>query len=444
VVLTATDIAGVLFGVGLVNAMACLYFDRTTPGERSLVVSTAFVGFGGLALVGVVLTAPLAYVLARIFFGSTAQHGLFTLALLGLLASLSVDLGLGYLRLGARSWTFVGVSLTRTVLLLSSTIFFVVGMDMGVAGIFCGTLLSGSLVAGALAIAILREVGVGFNRPLLGEMLKVGLPLSPAALGDSVVESSDKYVLNRYLGATVVGPYALGGRLAALLATFISAPFGQIWVVRRLETMRIGEQAPFAQIFTYYVMVMTTAGLGLSLLAPEVVRALAAPEFASAAVVIPLLALAHIMTGVNTNLQIGIYHAKRTDLLLWISLACALASIPLQLVLAPRWGIVGAGAGMALINALRATLTGWAGHRWVGAQAGIEWRRSAATLALAAVCYGVGVGATGQSIGVGSFMVRLSVFGVFLAALVLTPIMSRAERRGLVRLLRHPADLAVP
>jgi O-antigen/teichoic acid export membrane protein len=440
-VVTTTEVLGVLFGVGLVNAMACLYFEREAAEDRRLVVSTAFVGFGALALAGALVAYPLAHALSRIVFGSPAYRGLFVLALLALIVNLATDLGLGYMRMLTRSGTYVRVSLAKLVLLLSSSLLLVVGLGLGAAGILGGSLFTGAVLASGLAASVLRQVGARFNGAVLGEMLKVGLPLSPAALLGGLPDVVDKYVLNRLVGAAAVGQYALGGRMAALLHMFISTPFGQIWVIRRLESMgREADPAPTAGIFTYYVMVVTTAALGLSVLAPEIVSVVASDQYAGATAVLPLLCLTAVMTGLTMHFEIGVYRTKRTPLLLAVSATCAAVSFPAHYLLASHLGIVGTGTAVLLIGVLRTGLTAWAGYRCVGAAAlGFEWRRCAEIVGLAAMCYVIVITVTGTTLGVGAIVARVAAVCAFVAAMVWTPIMTVEERRGLFQLLRRPA-----
>jgi O-antigen/teichoic acid export membrane protein len=444
-VVMTTDLVGIFFGVGLVNAMACLYFDYPTQTERNRIVSTAFLSFGVLVLACGALIYPLALLSNMIVFGDQNHSQLFVLAYFGMIFSLLFDLGLGYIRLRKQSWVYLGVSLAKTLLFLSLNLWFVVALNMSVEGIFYGTLLSSLVLAIALVVAILKQVGMGFSKTALFQMLKIGLPLGPAAFADSLLEATDKYFLNRFFSPALVGQYALGNRIASLLNMFITAPFGQIWVIRRLETMQEpNEDVRYSNVFTYFIIVIASAGLGLALFGPEIIRLIASADYFPAVAVIPLLALSYIFIAVNMHFQIGIYHAKKTKFLMAISVSCLLMNIPMNFLLIPMMGMVGAALTMLATSALRAGLTAWANLTWCRKPIDFEWGRVAAILGSAALVYGIGFAALGTSVSVSGGVVKFGLLALFWISLFTARIMTEKERHSLWEFVRHPYRVSTP
>lgn len=443
-VMITSELIGIFFGVGLVNAMACLYFDVDDERERQQIVSTAFIGFGGLAFVMSALLYPLAAFSNWVLFAPQDHIALFVIAYAALACSLLFDLGLGYLRLEKRSWEFLWVSLAKTILFLGFNILFVVGLKLGVIGIFYGTLLSSFFLAIGLAARILWQVGVVCSLPLLKKMVKIGLPLAPAGLADAAFQSTDKYFLNHIFAAGAVGQYALGGRVASLLHAFLTAPFAQIWVVRRLETLKQpGQREAFAGILTYFLMLLVTAGLTVVLFAPELFRLVASQDYAPAVAVVPLLVLAFIMLAINMHFEIGLYHAKQTKWLMGVSLLCALINVPVSYLLIVQWGILGAGTAVLLIYTLRTAITGWLSCAVCHVPLEFEWRRVGVILAMAGLCAGVAHLLLGVGISWAAAATKIGLLGLFLGSILVTGIMSADERRTLLALFKQSPRVSV-
>jgi len=230
--------------------------------------------------------------------------------------------------------------------------------------------------------------------------------------------------------------------VAGLLHMFISWPFAQIWVIRRLESPSGAEDAAVGRIFTYYVMVVTSAGLALSLFGAEIVGVVASSEYARASLVVPVLCLAAVMGGLGTHLEIPIYRARRTELLMAVSVSCALVSVPAHYGLAFWLGILGTGVAVLLVGTVRVGLLVVVG-RWRGVEPiGVEWRRCADVVGRGVACYAAGAAWLGSSSGVGAALGKIGLMAAFVVGLLLPPLMTREERRPLFRLLREPREMA--
>jgi len=322
------------------------------------------------------------------------------------------------------------------VLFLCLNIYFVVVLERGVSGILLGTLISSFVLAAVLITGVIALTGVSFSRSALREVVGFGLPLLPAVLADTVMDMTDKAFLTRLASASVVGAYSLGGRVAALLHLFISVPFAQIWVVRRFEQIRkSSDHAESAPIFTYFVVVITTAGLATAMLAPEIVRVVSSAEYQAAVVVVPFLVLSFILVAVKMQLQRGLYQAKQTGLIAGNSLISAVVSVPLTYVLVVWFGLIGAAVAALLTSAFRAALMAWFGFRYGRVPPGFEWRRVTGVIALAAVTYVSIIFTVGTTVSVARTAAKIGALALFVAFAVFAGIGPRERKTfsGLIR-----------
>ena len=75
-----------------------------------------------------------------------------------------------------RARLYLGISLTKLVLQLSLNIQFVVVLRRGVAGLLFSTLLTNLVLGGALAVWLLRQTGIHFDRQVVRDLRRFGVP----------------------------------------------------------------------------------------------------------------------------------------------------------------------------------------------------------------------------------------------------------------------------
>ncbi len=122
------------------------------------------------------------------------------------------------------------------------------------------------------------QLGLEFDRPLFREMQRFGLPLVPSGLALWALDFTDRFLLLR-LGRG--RGRALLGRRAGLdrdppLAD--RAPH-RLAGVRLLDHRRREAKRAYGFVLTYVLYITCWMSLALSLLAPWIVRLLAAPAF---------------------------------------------------------------------------------------------------------------------------------------------------------------------
>jgi O-antigen/teichoic acid export membrane protein len=344
-VVLSTEVVAVPLGMGLGHALIRFYVDARDDSERNSVAATAFLSFCALAGLFALLSYSAAYAACMVLFGNAEHRTLFALGFLALIFTALFNMELQYIRAQKNSRLYLALSAAKAALFILFNLYLVVILRLGVIGIVLGTLISSAALSLFILVDILRRTGLRFSTHRLSAMARFGLPTVPAVLLDTALSATDRYFLNLFLSPAAVGKYALAERLAAMLRWFVTSPFGQIWVVRRLETLGnndLKESATFDRIFLGFHAVLVTVALGMVLFAPEIVQVVATAKYGETALVMPLLVLSQILFATQMHFEIGIYHAKRTEYLPVSSAVALAASIALNLMLTPLLGLLGA------------------------------------------------------------------------------------------------------
>jgi O-antigen/teichoic acid export membrane protein len=382
IVVALTAVLVTILRGGISSAFFRFYFDSTEPAHRLRVVRTSFWFTMASATVGLALGLLLAEPIADLL-GLGEQPGLVRAAFVGIWAQMNYEQMTALFRAEERSSAFVVASLTNIAVSVTATVLLVVVFEQGALGVVVGN-FTGTLTVYALLLAYRREqLGLEFDRPLLREMQRFGLPLVPAALALIVINFSDRFFLAHLVGLDEVGVYEIGMRVASAMVLLLTA-FRMAWPAFAYSIEDDDEaKRTYAFVLTYLVYITSWVALALGLLAPWIVEVLSSNSaFDEGARVVAILAFAKAAYAAYIVMAIGVGRAKRTQFNWVITGAAAAVNVGLNLLLVPSFGMFGsAAATAAAFAALFLGMTWYAQHVF---PVPYQWRR-VATAATAAI-----------------------------------------------------------
>jgi O-antigen/teichoic acid export membrane protein len=423
-----STVAGIALRLGITSALFRFYFDSPEPERRRLVLRTSFWFTMTMASAGLVAGVALSPSISELLFGSPDDWELVAASFVNLWVNMNYEQLTSLFRLEERSTAFVSASLANIFLTVAATLVLVVPLDQGPLGVIVGNFVGTLLVYLALVGYRREQLGLQFDRGLLREMNRFGVPLMPTALFLWVTNFSDRFFLVKLADTTEVGLYSVGVRIASAMVLMLTA-FRLAWpaFAYSIEDDREARRT-YAYVLTYLVLVTTWVATGLTLLSPWIVEWLAAPAFASASRVVGPLAFAAVAFGGYIVVAIGLGRARRTQFNWVVTGAAAAVNVTLNLILIPPYGMMG--AAVATISAYATMFVGmsWWGQRVY--RIPYQWRR-VTTAALAGAALAVG----GKLIG-GGIAVALAVALAYPLALAPLGFYLPAERRAIGARLR--------
>jgi len=344
----------VIASAGLINAVCFQWLNlslgRFFPAQESHseeLLSTTLSWF--LALV--MITGVLA--------GAVASLWLWPDPILCLLTALTVLIG------WAQAWFDLNLRLVNTQfspihygLICSSKALLAISagaalfyLGLGVAGVLLG-LAFGLLASSLLAWKNWKGISFGHhNVALLRKLMEYGAPLTVTFMLTIVVGTSDRYFLGWFMDATAVGSYAAAydlpqQSLGMLMSIVHLAAFPL--VVNAIEKKKIEEaQVQLREAALLLLAISLPATVGLVMLADNVALVTLGLEFREAGgQIIPWVALATFIGAfkafyLDYSFQLG----RQMRMHAWIMAITALANIVLNLLLIPRYGLLGAAFG---------------------------------------------------------------------------------------------------
>ena len=423
-----TTVIGIALRMGIHSAFFRFYFDSSEPAARRRVVRTSFWFTMAMATAGLIGGLVLAGPISDVLFGSSDDSELVMAAFVGLWAGMNYEQLTSLFRVEERSVAFVSASLANIFMTIGATLLLVVALDKGPIGVIVGNFI-GTLVVYVVLVGYRREqLGLEFDRGLLREMNRFGVPLVPTALFLWVTNFSDRLFLVRLADTTEVGLYSVGVRIASAMVLLLTA-FRLAWpaFAYSIDDDREARRT-YAFVLTYVVLVTTWVATGLALLSPWIVDWIAAPAFAESSRVVGPLAFAAVAFAGYIVVAIGVGRAKRTQFNWVVTGAAAAVNIALNLLLIPPYGMMG-----AAIATVAAYSTMFVGMIWWSQQiypVPYQWRR-----VVTAAAAGIVLVTAGKLAG-GGLPVALPLALVYPLVLLPLGFYLPAERRAISGRLR--------
>ena len=322
------------------------YYQRAQDdGHLPILLSTVA---GSFAFSGILMSAAWILVLALVPLDAELKSALYLgLPLVLVQAIFEQTLSLHVAALNP--YRYAALVLQRAVLGLAAAGFFVLAFDLAEHGVLAGLILGNLAAASVDFPRWWRQVRLpNIQRKVAHELGRYGMPLI-AGMGLSlVVTTSDRFLIEYFLGSSSVGLYSAGYDLAShtLTALFMGVNLAAYpLAIRALERAGVkAAQAQLRQNGVLFLGVALPATAGLCMISSSLAGLVLGGTFrATAAEIIPWIALAFFLSGFRAfYLDVSFHLAHRTRLQVWPLGAAALANITLNIWWLPDYGIMGA------------------------------------------------------------------------------------------------------
>jgi len=433
-VLVTVTLAAVVLRLGLLSGMFRFVFDFEPDARRSTIqtVFTAILGLSTFGLVvGLALIGPIADVLH-------VEQELVLIGLFGLWVTMNLDVIAGIYRIEQRPVPYVAFSLLNLGLTVAFSLVFVIGLDLGAAGILLGN-FSGSFIVYGLQLVARREtIGFGaFDRDLLMRLLYFSLPLMPAGVALWGLNAADRFQVQRLASAADLGIYSAASKIALGIMVLIGA-FQTAWVPFANSIADDDDaRRTYRLAFSYWSVWTVWALVAISVAAPLYIHLTMPSDWWDASDLVPLLMAGSVCWGAYMIINIGVNRSKRTRLTPVVTATAAAVNIGLNFVLIPAWGVVGAAVSTVVGYALLVLLG------WLNAQAGFpvpyDWARIGRIVVAASALVALSVWVVPDT-GVAGVLGRIVLVAAYpLALLAVGAVSPRDWRRfeGLVDRVRR-------
>jgi O-antigen/teichoic acid export membrane protein len=345
--------------VALVNVTVALeisqgvarYFIDSPEDERPRYASTAL-WFTAATYTTFLMVALLAApFIARALLADSLSASDLRIALVSIWLGGFYYLAQNQLRWQLRPMRFAAASITFTLATITSTAILVLVFDLGIRGVFLGQAL-GNIGGAVVAFWFLRGTyRLEFVKEHWQRMLRFSLPLVPSSIAVFLNSYVDRIAISRLLTIADVGIYGVAFRVASVIGLAVIGIQGALTPLILAHHRDPETPAQLARIFRLFMLVALGGAIGLTVFAAELVSLLAAPEFSDAAVLLPLLVPALLLSTMYIFAP-GPMLAERTGTFAVVNIAAAVVNVVLNVALVPTVGLPGSAIATLVSAAL--------------------------------------------------------------------------------------------
>ena len=335
-----------------------VYEAKTDEDRRTALVTGFRMTLMMSVALAVLFALPAEWIAKKLAGGRDGYAHLYLLVLATYVMQNLRNVCISILRAEYKSTQFLIVYCVEFLLCVGLNLWFVVHLEMGVAGLVWSNLI-GAAVALLLGVTFVPGVLRGvFDRKMLRAMAAFSVPLVPQALAFFLLDSLDRYCINWLMGeaaSDTVGLYGRGATFATILHAVLILPFTTLWpnVFYELAKRDSGPR-DMGKFASYYAAVAGFLAAGLAACGEPLVRLMTDPKYHDCHVVIPVLAFSIVLFGANEFPRVGFLVKGKTKMLPVLVMGAVVVNFALNVLLIPRYGMLGAawssvGAYVALV-----------------------------------------------------------------------------------------------
>ena len=375
------------FRWGVDGSFMRFWYDCADDRARQRLASTLFfflLATNGLLLAAAVAISPW----LSVWLGAAGYTLALQLVLLNTFAIGFTFIPFHVLRMQQRAREFSLLAFARSASTLVLRLLLVVGFGYGVTGVVVADLL----VTAVLMVVMVRWfaplIRPVFSSAVLRESLAFGLPRVPHGFAQQVIAVGDKIILTFFVSLPQIGLYAMGVSVGLIQKVFLAA-FEYAWAPFYYATVREpGAERIFSAVTTYGVAILALMTAGLSAIAADLLTVVTHGQYTAAAGVVAWTSLGVFFQGVYLMTSIGLNITRRTEYYPVATAISAALNIGLNVLLIPRYGIMGAAYANGVAYAAQAAIAYHFSQRFYPVR--YETGRLARVVGAAIVAYAAG------------------------------------------------------
>lgn len=249
---------------------------------------------------------------------------------------------LTYLRNSERAMAHLLFGICEVLIGFVVSLVLVVVVRMGVTGLVLGQLTGAGITLVFMNVFVFAGTRPRGDVALLGDCLRIGLPLTPRIFIGVLNNQFDKYMIGVLRAAGSVGFYSIGqmfGYAVFMLMTALQNVFSP-QVYQRMFTLGADGGRAVGKYLTPFVYISVGAGLLVALFAEDVITILLPASFHGSIEIAMILACYYAILFFGKQPQ-AVY-AKKTYLIPILSVFGVGVNIGLNILFIARWGALGA------------------------------------------------------------------------------------------------------
>lgn len=354
-VMSAYLVLSAVYQAGLHYSLTKYYLEAKDDNSRNNIFSTLFT----LIIVWSLLLSTLftlnAEGISNIILGSSGKTMLIIISVWMLFADTFFYTAVHLLKVLELSGKVAVYTAIYSVVNLLLNVLLVFIFKWNVTGILTAQIVSAVILSFIILPLLKQYYKPVFDFGLLPPMLLFSLPLLLSDLFSNMVDVIDRFILNHFLDKTAVGLYSFSYRVAMVMNVFVIS-FRTAWTPYSLRLFNEDKNYPevFGKSMTKFVALSLLVFLMVSSLIDDAFRFsffgfnIFNMRYEPGTVIIPFILLGYVLGGLASFYTIYPYVSGRSHHFLISEAIGFIVNFILNIILVPRFGIIGAAAATTL------------------------------------------------------------------------------------------------
>ena len=350
---TIFDLITAVSSLGIMEGLKRWYWDNAAKGKQKTLFFTVLV----FTIVSTLVFLFICYYLVSNFdtqiFGVAISSRTLLFFLGSVLSNILLQRILVLFRIQQKAIENTAFNIVKMILVLGSTVYFIVGLNWGIDSVFISRLIGQTLTLLILLPAIIKNCEMKFDTSVLHvfkKMLSYSWPLALSASLGLVLTFSDRWLLQGLVSLDAVGNYSLAYRIANIIKILVVQSFSQSFVYiyfRKMDSEK--DYRFFSKTATYFSFLMVTMGLAIVVFSKEIIFLFARnADYYGSYYILPILILSVSFSGLRQMLSLPLSKHKKTKIISAISISAGILNIGLNFIFIPIWQGIGAAFATAL------------------------------------------------------------------------------------------------
>lgn len=296
-----------------------------------------------ISIIFCLLLIPLSGTLSKIIFSKTDWSYIISLVIISSAIQALNNIVNTLMRLQSKSLLYTTTNLFKLIIVLGLTLYFIISLKMGLAGIYLAQVIGNGLTAILLAGYTIKNSRYFFDFAIMKEMSSYGFPLLLANISAVILNVIDRYSLNSLTILKYVALYTLAFKVTSVLKLVIVDSIKLSVSPMMIKKINDPDNKRFYSKILLYTSFTVMAGIiFISLFSLEIVKVLSGSrQLWQAVTLVPVLSLSVFFVNMKEITVYGLHIVKKTKVIGFIVLVTSIISIALNILLIPIWDATG-------------------------------------------------------------------------------------------------------
>lgn len=337
-------ILAILYGFNVKHGYSRIYFyDKQVDFRKTLYSTGQIFNLFCSLLFAIIIISNSRWIAEQIFAFPQGGYFLKLVTVFGIIEGLTI-IPMNNIRVRQKAKPYVMVSLFKLLVTVLFTVYFLVIVKLGVAGILYAKIIGGGLSLIVLYYITWTEFKMSFSLFQLKLMFGFSVFLIPVDLSGLVLNMSNRYFLQEFQTLTDVGMYSLGAKLAGIIPFLFTEPVKNAFGPYLYEKIDNTEECKklLADFSRMFFAGLSVVALFISLFAREAIMIMADSAFSGSHSNVFILSVSYLFLGLSGIVVLGIHITRKTWIVTIIWPISAIANIAFNVWLIPEYAQLGA------------------------------------------------------------------------------------------------------